>query len=545
MALSGLTMTWRHTSDGIGGARRRKAARMITFGALAGALLIGAATLWPAPGEAPAVTESPSSTTTSPSTSTPTPAEASGAFETPLGRIEWRHLTGDRDSMPLPQFEELLPTPTGFSALDAEGRLWRSTEGYEWASSQLPVTPQPLEAHLGEAGGALWLVASQPKSIWRSDDGDTWTSVEPPPGAGTMNLYDENGTVWLISSDPPGAWFLEETKWVDGGTGGFAPPDVTGIRWTLEPGFEPARPVSVGGATVIPWFLGGRADWDTMLGLDPETNSYGNWDTATETMEIFGISSNHPVTTLGFEQAGNRFTVTDLASGEVVHEIVVNDPRIDLASYPESLIGALGYMDKTLAVVDAVGTITRVTPPWGGLDGSHPPTLLGGDQLVALTQTTEPPLRLEAWTSPDGVNWSGPTQPNIDLGDEANQFLHVRVEGEVMLAEAGGPDGLASIWVSTDGVSWSDTGVSGVVPDMNFYRLGSGGIYFDIYSSRLYASADLLSWEPVETGDLRVNFDQLVDMGGAHGGWEAGDSLFIIGSSNGGQREMWVLRLQG
>jgi hypothetical protein len=345
--------------------------------------------------------------------------------------------------------------------------------------------------------------------------------VALPPGAGTVNLYEQNGTIWLISPDLPGAWFLEGTSWLDVGTSGFAPPDVTGIKWTLEPWFEPARPVSVGATTIIPWFLGGRADWDTILGLDPETNSYGNW--VNGRMKIFGTGSQDVVAMLEFEQAGKRFTVRDSASGEIVHEIVVNDPRIDLDSYPESLIGNVGHIDKTLAVVDTAGSITRVTPPWGGLDGSDPPTLFGGERLVALRQFTPggEPSHLETWTSPDGVNWSGPTQLDILVGG-------FRVEGEVVLAEVPVVDDLVGYWVSADGVNWSDTGVSGVVNEMSFYRLGSGGIYFDIYSSQLYASSDLLDWAVVDIGDLRVNFDQLVDMGGAHGGW-AGRLIFFMG----------------
>jgi hypothetical protein len=443
----------------------------------------------------------------------------------------------------MPDFDwNLVATPAGFAALESGGKYWRSTDGGDWTSSPLPVSPEAEQARLFEAGGALWLVTFQPGTLSRSDDGQEWTSMPLPPGAGTVNLYEEDGIVWLISSDPPGAWFLDGTNWVEVGTGDLAPPGVTGVRWTLEPRLEPGKPLSVGGTTVIPWFLGGRADWDTMLGLDPGTNSYGNWDTATEIMEIFGSGPQDSVATLGFERTGNSFSVRDLNSDEVIHEIVVNDPRIDVASYPASLAGALGYIDKTLAIVDAAGSITRVTPPWGGLDGSHPPTLLGGDRLVAVTQTSEPPLRLETWTSPDGVNWSGPTQPDLVVGEET-QVINFRVEGEVMLAEVAGPDNNTEIWVSTDGVNWSETGVT--MPDLAFYRLGSGGIYFDIYSSQLYASSDLIRWEAVDIGDLRVNFDHLFETGGAGGGWDAGASIFLIGSSNGGPREMWVLQLQG
>ena len=219
--------------------RRRKAGRIISTGVLIGAVLVGAALLWPVREEPPVVTSPPSPTTTAPvvSTSAPVPTPTSvpgsavqGHLETWLGTFSWRHLTGDESTLPYPDTEgmeatssDFLPYPdvgglvatsSGYLMIGENMSFWRSPDGYQWAQEPLPVSASASRARLVELQDEVWLSTFTPDGLWRSPDGVTWTAVPVPEGVSLeqASLDEAADGIWLIG---PKLWRLDGSQWAE------------------------------------------------------------------------------------------------------------------------------------------------------------------------------------------------------------------------------------------------------------------------------------------------------------------------------------------
>lgn len=521
----------------------------------------------PDPAPSSTSTPTPASTTVTeasserppPTSSVPGPIDGeAGSFETSLGLIDWRRVRGDEDSIPFPELG-LVATQSGFAAIgtlhgEPNWRYYESKDGYEWAAATFPIPVDPKEARMVAAGDATWMITSGPETLWRSEGGGNWAEVGFPEESGTwgstggLQIYDVDGATWLIRSAPLGAFILDGSTWIEIDTSDFQPPDVTGGRWAIpaSASWFPTAPVAVSGRTIVPLSVAFDVDWVSILGVDSDIFLYSVWNEATQKL---GLWNPHPSLTLkaalDAEVKGREITITDPETGEQVHQIVVNDPRID----PTTLLkNGLNVGEYQIAVVDEQGVVTPGVAPWVGPSpdwaGTTQTALFATDQLATfmLARPQGEVAAVEAWTSSDGVNWTGPSQPGF-IDDQPAGFVRFEVEGDVMLAYLLGDFG-HDVWVTTDGTSWSFTGLSDV---MGLARLGSGGLLYQdpAYSQRgMVASADLKTWEPVDPGSLEFMFEEPLGPGSA-GGFAAGDAFFYIHTLGSGTRQMYVLKLQG
>lgn len=358
-------------------------------------------------------------------------------------------------------------------------------------------------------------------------------------------MHDTNGTIWLISTSRPGLWRLDNEAWARIDTTAFTLPDIAGVEWGMgswNPDTE-SGPATVGGTTLFSWDLGAGVDFRA-IGLGDLS---GIWDPATRTMGLYG-DGRTPVRTLSVEAEGNRFIFIDEV-GAVVHEITINDDQLDPATLFESPdFGS--FRQLSLGVLDSEGRITATVPPWGGFGAEGDVELLGvdGQFLSFIHRRDQTAATVELWASPDGLTWSGPRRPGFMPEDGAIDYLSaIRAEGDVVLAEFG-VGGHTEVWVSDDGISWADTGLShdiNVLP-WSLKPFGSGGIYTGSTATdyEMFVSTDLRTWESVDTSQLGIR--QFAENTGVRqlGAYAVGNVIFFSLSEDAtGTRDMWVLEL--
>ena len=498
--------------------------------------------------EVPPATEDNPTTTTS--TLPPEGAEAAeGTVDTPLGTFSWQHIRGDVSTLPSQEFLDhgsgIVATPSGYATVGLPNgavagggvQYWRSSDGYEWTPEPFPVPVDPEYARLQEFGGGYWLNTLNPPSMWRSDDAETWIAVPLPEGAVLESdpLRGTNGTVWLSSANPPGVWRLDDEDWTRVDTTEIAPPDITGLNWSLV--HHP--PATVGEITLFTWALNGSPDYSG-LGFG---DVYGVWDPGTRTTSLYQAGQRAAVTTLSVEAEGNRIIFTDEA-GSTVYEININDDRVDAAALIDSpQFGAFGQL--SLGILDGEGRFTSTIPPWGSLDSETEVELLAIDgQFLAFVMRRDQAgaFAAELWTSTDGLSWNGPQRPEFLAADYR---FSVRVERDVVLAEVSVGDH-TEVWVSDDGISWTDTGLSldnNGVP-WSHMPIDSGGIYVGsaVAGYEMFVSADLRTWERIDTSQLGIPLSGPRGLGA--GAYAAGDVIFLtLGEDELGMVEMWLLEL--
>ena len=308
--------------------------------------------------------------------------------------------------------------------------------------------------------------------------------------------------------------------------------------------------MAAAGTTIVPWPVAFDVDWVSILGVDPSPYPNSFWNEAEQAIEVWGSEGAGPLATLEAEVTGRQIILTDRESGEQVHEIVVNDQRIDPTTFVED---GLIVGEYQIAVVDEQGVVTPGVVPWGGpssdwgepFRGAIYAALFANDQFVALipARNQGEGVAVEAWTSPDGVNWTGPSQPEFIDDETAPGFVNFHVEEGTLLADVWGEFG-NEVWVSTDGTIWTFTGLGGGTGTWSWARIGSGGLYyrdFDLSSGGMAVSADLRQWELVDPGRLEPHFGEEA---GSVGGFSAGDTFFYAEARDSGSRQMYVLKLQ-
>lgn len=490
----------------------------------------------------------------------------SGTIETALGTFSWQHLSGDRETLPYPDpnnGDGVIPTSSGYAAIehirdpnsdDPTPQYWHSPDGYEWALQPFPVPVEAGWAQFEELGGDFWLTTLEANrghlyltSVWRSDDGEIWSQVLLPEGASFESLDDVGGTIWLNSKNPAGMWRLVGESWALIDTSALTTPEIAGVEWNQESRngntWVTGAPATVGETTLIPWDLNGSPP-DYGFG-----EFYSHWDPATQTMALWDPSESGyiPVATLSVEADGNRFVFSDEA-GNVVHEITINDDSLDPADLFDS--ESFGnFRQLGIGVLDGEGRVTASVPPWGGFDSQSDAELLAvdGQFLAFVTPGHQSGSRsdVEQWTSTDGQSWTGPERPGF-LASGFGEIGSVRVEGDVVLAELGVGDH-DEVWVSDDGISWTDTGLrlEGSGQGWSYLPFDSGGFYVANTEAgyQMFVSADLRTWEKVDTSQLGIPSYQGAPTIAAHA---AGDTLFITNDGDAtGTRDMWVLEPQG
>jgi hypothetical protein len=269
------------------------------------------------------------------------------------------------------------------------------------------------------------------------------------------------------------------------------------------------------------------------------------------TLEIWGDYGAGPQVTLNVEQTGDGLVFSN-DSGQAVHEVKINEPGLDprsvlaaaLGTYPPPTVRVI-----SMALVDSDDRAESVTPPWGGMNASGTSYIqTSGNELFA--HVVHRPLEepgLVTFRSSDGFSWSGPSVPDIGQGEA--DFLSVAIAGGVAVAEIYGAE--TNVWVSDDGNTWTDTGLTWGATDPLFgdgelapptvvrAEVGAGGIYYDDRGG-VWASPDFTSFEKVELGTQRI-WREMAGGGRPMHLFAAGDAIFFVQSEDElSTREMWV-----
>lgn len=496
------------------------------------------------------VTTVPSNSTSvgsTPSTAPPDVLADSGTIQTPLGEVAWQHLTGDSSSLPN---RRPLVTPSGFIAISVDNTatdngqfddpsFFRSTDGHEWTVEPLPVTAVGPSAALHEIAGEFWLTTADyptAANLWRSEDGESWSEIPLPDGVDlSFTLLDVADATWL--TDVTGRiWVLDGSSWAELDVGQLGPSAITG----LDSYTSIQTPATLGDVTLIPWSLSGLGiNYSEWLGVG-EIGS-PQYDPDTAVLVIPSQSTGEPLATLSVSAKGNRIAFTD-ESGTVIHEIVVNDERIDAATL-KGLRTFDQFVMSGLGVLDGSGRSVESSPPWMvPIEPSWPAQVVAFDgrffAFVTHAKYEDPGLigptdiEVELWTSTDGLNWEGPSS---FLPEGAHYMLHASVENDLLLADIGVGGGGTEFWISENGLDWTPTGLVDEWP----VTVGGGGLAGGY--GGIHASSDLRSWEAVDTGEL--GFDAAnansVDM------TEAGGLIFLTVEQGDVATDIWVLQPGG
>lgn len=480
-----------------------------------------------------------------------------GTIDTSIGTIVWQHLSGDNET--LPELHIFL-TPSGYVSVETSidpmtlepmgGRYWTSPDGRQWTAGPLPIPTEADRHRIEEAAGAYWLLTQDPTTLWRSDDGETWTEVRFQEGteASRIELYEEGESLWAATIEPGRLWRSQDgLSWEAIDTSGLETPDIEGVTWTVHPG----RPATLADVTVLQWDMIGSIDWHRVLGISEADyeHIFAKWDPTVRILSVEGLDSRGLTETelarLSIEVDGNRLVLAEVASGTVVHEIVVREEGIDPPSLLEEWeFGAPEFRHQILAVIGADPVARRVAAePWDSLLGetSLVSTKEGFIAYVLRSDPQTGTFDSELWTSADGIVWSGPDRPDFLGRGEEIDWVSVRKEGDLFLATVGDA-GVFHTWMSEDGIAWDF-----LEPRAQFgqiARLGSAWIFFGENVEReLHVSADLRTWERVDTSHIGIS--QSTTGPGSFGGSVVGDELFFIRTDEGnGTRDLWILTLE-
>jgi DNA-binding SARP family transcriptional activator len=494
---------------------------------------------------------------------------SSGTLATPIGTFTWEHITGDDSN--IPGSFVAMTTPSGFAMIDSEwdpsGSGWKparyrtSEDGKNWTIAPFPI---PLEAEhyqTQKLAGSYWVTTRSPASLWRSEDGQTWSAVPLPSEIATDNylfLYEVDGTLWLgtthspfsapSSTDVQGIWRSENgSVWEAIDTTSFRLPEIpgvaSGVRWW--------DPVTVGDRTLIRLDGHLTINFYDILGVseDEYPRLVAFWDPSTETMAVNNDGGGAALATFTLEVEGNRRVLKD-ETGEAVHEISI--PNESLASLLEGWnFDGWFRLPTTLAVIDADGTATAVTPPWAITDSSdsfsygfqgETTVLATEDQFLAYVTTQDGGITTgELWTSSDAITWSGPTKPDFLPDDGEADYFWIEKGGGLIRAHVSTANE-QQMWISDDGLTWepfvadSQTGV--------LLELESGyAFHSDTVNKEMFVSTDLRTWERVDTSTLGIR--PYPNGAGWFGGYSTGETIFfVINEEELGYREMWVLKLE-
>lgn len=108
-----------------------------------------------------------------------------GTIDTPLGPARWVHLSGDATTISWPLWPMADPaggllwfgaTETG-SEDGSEPALWASEDAVS-PRHQVALPASTRFARLDVVGGAFWLTADDPQSLWRSADARIWEAID-------------------------------------------------------------------------------------------------------------------------------------------------------------------------------------------------------------------------------------------------------------------------------------------------------------------------------------------------------------------------------
>ena len=214
-----------------------------------------------------------------------------------------------------------------------------------------------------EGREAIWLITFGPETLWRSEDGEELDRGRAPRGVGTWGFHarrPDQRRRWGRPADQggftrrlrPGRSDLDRDR-----HRGSAAPDITvgrWRRWTLATRWRQWVRGSSPGQLPSMWI-------GCILESTPADIRRAS-GTRRSRRSRYGAPGAGPLATLKAEVTG-RQTMDRSGVGEQVHEIVVNDQRIDPTTFVED---GLIVGEYQIAVVDEQGVVTPGVVPWGG-----------------------------------------------------------------------------------------------------------------------------------------------------------------------------------
>jgi hypothetical protein len=425
-----------------------------------------------------------------------------GTLDTPIGQVEWVHLTGDGTTFP-PR-GDVIEWPTGFAVLERNSggaRLWVSADAIDWQLQPIPIPGdvwQASQASLTSVDGVYWLISSGPASIWSSTDGVSWDE------------YDLGDVI----------------------------PGPVGLNWDMHH----SSPVTVAGQTLIQAGFGSNfpiADYAPNLREDGRVCDHVRLaqlrSDLFQVVEDYGEGPDCP------EQPVLRMIETETGL-----QIVDNDTGDELGMILGADLTDMAHVteeswDEAILIVDE-GGITSIDVPWQ--QGWVVAMFRGENAVYAYIDHSnhDTETQVAVWRTDDGRTWEEVTPLGFleTAGSIGSARFTELSDGRLVAWNRSVPN---AAWETTDGLNWQSVDLPPLPADGDGQALpvplDSGWFANAGWDLRNYGAGD--RWW-LKADDTWVT---LTDLGIEEGGPEINatgiDATTFLRANEG--RDMWILRL--
>ena len=421
-----------------------------------------------------------------------------------------------------------------FVAVGATGRVSRSADGINWQPHNLH-TLADLKAVSFVNG--TWFAAGTKGSLYRSQDGRSWTSANAGIGTATLGKVSWNSTVYLVPTagsgcytSPDGwSWTFHSTPdamaWTasdrsgfrgeyggssDGYSAGYSLQSPDGVTWSRVNSRSKLTGATYGGGLFVATTAGGEiltsTDGDTWTTCDTPTRSWLQSVVWTGNMYV-AVGFSGTVLKSADGLAWQKVNAAGISATESLNYVVWTGSRLvavagsskifvstNATTWSEATnpsgkaMDTIAWSGSMLVAVGSSGAI--ITSPdgqtWTKRTSNTTASLWGvtwtGSQFVAVGNSGT------IVTSPDGIVWTPRTS------GVGSSFSSVASNGTRIVAAGSN----RSVVGSDDGVNWSpvDTGVGGFDAALG----AQGRIYLFGLAGALLASADGSDWTILRRG---------------------------------------------
>lgn len=400
-------------------------------------------------------------------------------------------------------------------------------------------------------------VAYDETGRWESTDGATWTVSDRDSMRSGYRWFREDGD-WAMGYNEGTSDVLRRSgeDWVVVSLPEAPLPDVQGITFQSNA----QLPRGLQEVVLVDGTAWGQVAWGEVYGEfevdcgEPEPckmEPYGMWDSYAEAIRIENPENGTVLAMVEIEIEGEEVRFVDQKTGGVVHTVT------GTAGYPAERIvagvmrdgGSLTYAGGW--VEDESGEFAWVDFPW-----------MTHAQLVVLPaggfaafefeydweRQEDPLVAATVWTSTDGVTWTDQGPPGFST--EESQHVNVQVFGESIQATVivGHNDATGMeegrVYQSTDAINWNE--VDSSFPTwIDRHEVDFGEVITSMPQSRhqFWVSTDGGSnWQEVEGPP---GSHEPSGPGGGYGGAGAvGEIMFVAFGSDQGPRTLWIGRFE-
>jgi hypothetical protein len=428
-----------------------------------------------------------------------------------LGTLKWERIEGDENTLPAHGIRA--DSDGGYVAFE-DDKVWRSTDGVTWASSE----------NDGPFANSDW---SQIEGEWAR----TWADE-------TSTLFHKEGDMWVPVDGEPAEL-----------------PDTVGITWNAWGGF----PVESNGTTLVNANIYGRISWGDVYGTfevdcgepDPcDEEPWGRWDEPSQTMRIENPTNGSMLGVLMVEVDGDTLNFVDTTSGETAH-VVVASSGLSAEQIMEELTNeGRGLTFGGGWILTPADEFVWIEFPWSQVDEivAVPEGGFAAYEFEYDWQNQANPLvAATTWTSLNGIDWIDEGSPPFaDVDGRIDHIAVSSMSGQISATVITGQDNSTGeetfdAWASTDGVTWTQT--ESVFPpwsDRTETDFGAVVTSMPQGTHLFWVTNDGETWHQVE-GPPGSH-----EPGGAgySGAGAAGSILFVSVGEDSGPRALWIGRFE-